>query len=540
MYSQSSLRAAIADNIAETRQTEQASRVSTASANLTNYVQEYVVTLDQKWLQKYWDEVDAGNKADAIKQLKEMNVPQEELDLVNEGIANSDNLVNLETRSQRLILDSLGTPTENMPQAVAAWKVSPEDAALTPEAKQSLARELIFGDLYNEEVAKIMTPIDESNTKMVNRLNAQIASSNASLTASLWVLSIVAILLTVLSMSLLAVFNRTTARPIQQYRTILESTDPKDLTVQLRAMGVVETKDLANVINSKNRSIGELIGTIMNSAGILNHETTSIEGSANHMDTSTQQSAAKAEQTAQSAAEVSASIATVAAASEEMGASIREISSNATHAAEVANDAMKVAERTTDIVAKLSESSKRIGEVIASITQIAEQTNLLALNATIEAARAGEAGKGFAVVAGEVKDLAAQTGTATSDISARVISIQEDTAAAEQALSEITDVINRINETQTVIAAAVEEQTATVNEISHSVQSAAEGSQEIAGAVGEIANAAGDNSTEIHSVVNSLKTVVDISDKLAVAVSGFTVDPSRDAESGMDTTSTNG
>lgn len=71
------------------------------------------------------------------------------------------------------------------------------------------------------------------------------------------------------------------------------------------------------------------------------------------------------------------------------------------------------------------------------IHAIAGQTNLLALNATIEAARAGEAGRGFAVVAGEVKSLAAQTATATEEIS-------RNFQHAAQGTREVTDTIGSV------------------------------------------------------------------------------------------------
>lgn len=63
---------------------------------------------------------------------------------------------------------------------------------------------------------------------------------------------------------------------------------------------------------------------------------------------------------------------------------------------------------------------KNIDEVAAEIAAAAKQTNLLALNARIEAARAGDLGKGFTVVAEEVRDLAAQTGQATTEIDTSV------------------------------------------------------------------------------------------------------------------------
>ncbi len=77
-----------------------------------------------------------------------------------------------------------------------------------------------------------------------------------------------------------------------------------------------------------------------------------------------------------------------------------------------------------DSASHISETSKKIGEIITLIQNIAKQTNILALNATIEAARAGEHGKGFAVVAKEVKSLAGSTHKALEDISTLIVKSQ--------------------------------------------------------------------------------------------------------------------
>ena len=74
----------------------------------------------------------------------------------------------------------------------------------------------------------------------------------------------------------------------------------------------------------------------------------------------------------------------------------------------------------------LEDAGSRVAGFVVTIGEIAEQTNLLALNAAIEAARAGDQGRGFAVVAGEVRELATQSATSASEVSAVV----ERTSAA--------------------------------------------------------------------------------------------------------------
>jgi methyl-accepting chemotaxis protein len=87
-----------------------------------------------------------------------------------------------------------------------------------------------------------------------------------------------------------------------------------------------------------------------------------------------------------------------------------------------------------DRMAGFAEAMASVRNVSASIETIAKKTNMLALNATIEAARAGEAGRSFAVVAAEVKKLAHDTRSATSEIGATVASL---TREAEAVTSEI-------------------------------------------------------------------------------------------------------
>ena len=88
---------------------------------------------------------------------------------------------------------------------------------------------------------------------------------------------------------------------------------------------------------------------------------------------------------------------------------------------------------SSNVVAKLGERSKEIGDIVEVISNISGQTNLLALNAAIEAARAGEHGRGFAVVAEEVRKLAEESGEFSKRISETMQSVQTDMERAVEA-----------------------------------------------------------------------------------------------------------
>lgn len=88
-----------------------------------------------------------------------------------------------------------------------------------------------------------------------------------------------------------------------------------------------------------------------------------------------------------------------------------------------------------EVIRKLDERSREVGEIVEVITTIAGSTSLLALNASIEAARAGEQGRGFAVVAGEVKKLAVQSETSAQAVIRLVTAIQQDIGYAVKTMT---------------------------------------------------------------------------------------------------------
>ncbi len=141
---------------------------------------------------------------------------------------------------------------------------------------------------------------------------------------------------------------------------------------------------------------------------------------------------------------------------------------------------------------KISETSKKIENIIADIEDIASQTNLLSLNAAIEAARAGEAGKGFAVVADQIRTLADQSAKSAVDtrqlIEGALKEIEEGNGVALKAVESLDTVVSGINEIATISKElsknsnmqiqAMKEADAGINQISQVVQSNSAASQE--------------------------------------------------------------
>lgn len=307
---------------------------------------------------------------------------------------------------------------------------------------------------------------------------------------------------------------RSIARPVNQLAAVAKKLADGDLTHQVQVDRQDEIGQLAASFNAMVVALTGLIRKIHSNAQQLAASSEELTASAQQSATAANQIANSITGVANGATEQMGAVTESSAIIQQMSASIQEVAANANQVAAQSAQAtdkakaggqavekvvaqMNQIEQTVntsaDVVIKLGERSKEIGQIVDAISGIAGQTNLLALNAAIEAARAGEQGRGFAVVAEEVRKLAEQSQEAAKKIAALIGEIQGETDRAVVVMNEGTrevktgaQVVNAAGGSFQEIMDLVAQVSGQMEGISAAIEQMATGSQQIVGSVKSI------------------------------------------------------
>jgi methyl-accepting chemotaxis protein len=308
---------------------------------------------------------------------------------------------------------------------------------------------------------------------------------------ALWLGAAIALAVVLVGVVLAGLFVRSITRPLGRAVGMADAIAAGDLTQDVHDE---RGDELGHMLRSLSAMGARLRGVVSE----VRSGVESVSSASSEIATGNQDLSARTEQTAANLEETAASM-------EELTATVTQSADTARQANQLAANAAQAAERGGDVVGQvvssmqhITESSRKIADIIGVIDGIAFQTNILALNAAVEAARAGEQGRGFAVVAGEVRALAQRSAAAATDIKGligdsvtKVDEGSQQVAEAGRTMDAIVQSVQRVSDLVAEITAASQEQSAGIDQVHQAITMMDQVTQQNAALVEEATAATG-------------------------------------------------
>ncbi|RTR04413.1 methyl-accepting chemotaxis protein [Halomonas nitroreducens] len=282
-----------------------------------------------------------------------------------------------------------------------------------------------------------------------------------------------------------------------------------DLTRRLPEDGNDEVAQIANAFNRFVSRMESVMLTIRDSSESVRVAATEIATGGQDLSRRTENAASSLQQTSASMEEITSTV-------EHTAESSRQANGLAESATSVARRGGEAVDQVVTTMQGITDSSRRISEIVSVMDGIAFQTNLLALNASVEAARAGEQGRGFAVVAGEVRQLASRSAEAAKQIKGLI-----DTSAART--EEGATQVRQAGETMAELVESVTRVADVLGEITAATGEQSDGIGQVNVAVSELDRMTQQNAALVEESTTAAEQLKDQANRLAEAVGGFTL-----------------
>lgn len=292
---------------------------------------------------------------------------------------------------------------------------------------------------------------------------------------------------------------------LERFAEVLGGIARGDLTLRIPQSYTGRLEELSTATNATAEQLAKIVAGIQAAANAIHTASRGIADGNTELSTRT-------EEQARSLSHIVTSIG-------ELTTAVKKNADNSSRASHLSQDASAAAVKGGVEIAQvvnnmdgISESSRKMADIIGVIQDIAFQTNLLALNAAVEAARAGEQGKGFAVVASEVRALAGRSATAAKEIRELIAdSVRRVEAGAalvsetRGTMDEIVVRIGRVKEVVEEISAESQRQSSGIESVGRATEVMDQTTQQNASLVEQAAAAAQSMNDEAQALARSIE-----------------------------------
>jgi methyl-accepting chemotaxis protein len=312
-----------------------------------------------------------------------------------------------------------------------------------------------------------------------------------------------------IALCIIYVISRAIAAPVARAADMLSeiASGNGDLSRRMPVESEDEVGALAAAFNRFIASLNVTIREVRDSTGAIASASSQIASGNLDLSARTETQASSLEETA--------------AAMEELTSTVKQNADNARQANQLVVSASSHAVKGGEVVGQvvqtmgaITESSRKIADIIGVIDGIAFQTNILALNAAVEAARAGEQGRGFAVVATEVRNLAQRSAAAAKEIKDLIV----DSGSKVEAGSKLVD---SAGATMQDIVVSVQRVADLMGEIASASQEQSQGIAQVNATVTQMDDATQQNAALVEEAAAAAQSLQDQAGRLAQVVSVF-------------------
>jgi methyl-accepting chemotaxis protein len=321
---------------------------------------------------------------------------------------------------------------------------------------------------------------------------------------------------------------------IVDLRHDLERVQHGDLRVRVQ-FSHEKLKPVAEAINQMLGEISGILGTVQMVTQAVDDYTQGMQHHSNQLVKDTSQQERQVQHISLVIGEMAGVMAHVSESAVKIASvsgDAKEVSVEGQNQIERAIDGMRQVREATmqssRVMKRLGESGQEINDTVVEISDLTARMNLLALNAAIEAVRAGDQGHGFGVIAQEIRSLAVHSAEAVHKVSARLRTIQHETAtvagSVEQNIQQVVMQSQLVSETGAALEAinvVTMQMSNLVDEICKASESQEQGSRRVSYSVEEISRMTSEITRHMLEMQQSLDHLVELTNLLRTRMAVF-------------------